>query len=98
MLLLLATYGVCFGLMNDKVPVVWRLRESWPFLNRMLSCSYCTGFHAGWAVQVVAWGVQGWPPSLMEGVVVGVGHGFAGAAFCYLAESVARWVDTQAGG
>lgn len=62
--LLLASYGICFGLMNDKA--TWltgplrklRLRvkpegdEEEPsestFFDRMLRCPYCTGFHTGW--------------------------------------------------
>jgi hypothetical protein len=41
---LLAFYAVTFGLMN-KVPVLYNRVN---VLDRMLECSYCTGFHAGW--------------------------------------------------
>jgi H+/Cl- antiporter ClcA len=60
LLLLLAAYGITFGLMNQKVAFLtdWlkalRFRvettdeESTTFFQRMLICPYCTGFHAGW--------------------------------------------------
>jgi hypothetical protein len=63
LLLLLAAYGITFGLMNQKVPFLTdRLKairfrvettdeESTTFFQRMLICPYCTGFHAGW----IAW-------------------------------------------
>jgi hypothetical protein len=63
LLLLLAAYGITFGLMNQKVPFLTdRLKairfrvettdeESTTFFQRMLVCPYCTGFHAGW----IAW-------------------------------------------
>ena len=53
---LLACYGITFGLMNDKVKFLTDLFQALPVLRdedgknifgRMLSCSYCTGFHAG---------------------------------------------------
>jgi hypothetical protein len=62
-LLLLAAYGITFGLMNQKVPgLTDRLKalsilveekegEKTTFFQRMLVCPYCTGFHAGW----IAW-------------------------------------------
>jgi hypothetical protein len=60
LLLLLAAYGITFGLMNQKAPFLTdRLKafsfrvekteeESTTFFQRMLVCPYCTGFHAGW--------------------------------------------------
>ena len=60
LLLLLAAYGITFGLMNQKVPgLTDRLKalsfrveekegEKTTFFQRMLVCPYCTGFHAGW--------------------------------------------------
>lgn len=60
---LVASYGLCFGLMNDKA---WFLTDRlrairlWvittpegdtTLFERMLRCPYCTGFHTGW----IAW-------------------------------------------
>jgi hypothetical protein len=65
LLLLLAAYGITFGLMNQKVPVLTdRLKairfrvettdeESTTFFQRMLVCPYCTGFHAGWLAWLI---------------------------------------------
>jgi hypothetical protein len=56
-------YGICFGLMNRKLPGFseWLIARQWrvegegedktTFFGRMLVCPYCTGFHAGW----IAW-------------------------------------------
>lgn len=64
-LLLLAAYGITFGLMNQKVPFLTdRLKalsfrvektdeESTTFFQRMLVCPYCTGFHAGWLAWLI---------------------------------------------
>tara|TARA_R110000824_G_scaffold132128_2_gene294392 strand:- start:578 stop:889 length:312 start_codon:yes stop_codon:yes gene_type:complete len=89
LVLLVASYGMCFGLMNEKLPVLsWILsrlpiarvgREN--FFERMFACSYCTGFHTGWitwaASRVIGSG------SLQEDVVGGVLFAFASSAFCY---------------
>jgi len=60
---MLASYGLCFGLMNDKARwLTDRLRalrirvrrqgedpsEETTLFDRMLRCPYCTGFHTGW--------------------------------------------------
>ena len=53
-------YGICFGLMNRKLPGFseWLIsrqirvegegEDKTTFFGRMLVCPYCTGFHAGW--------------------------------------------------
>ena len=60
--LLMASYGVCFGLMNDKVHILTRLAAWIPlwrddsghnFFQRMLFCAYCTGFHSGWVCWIL---------------------------------------------
>lgn len=77
---LLFAYGICFGLMN-KVDVLRKIA----FFDRMLSCSYCTGFHAGW----IAWGLSrafhGFDASV-QGVAPVVAWAFASSAFCYLSD------------
>jgi len=41
---LLFCYGLTFGMMNKTACIQNRVK----LLDSMLSCSYCTGFHAGW--------------------------------------------------
>lgn len=89
-LALLAAYGICFGLQN-KLPFLYRRH---PFLDALLKCSYCTGFHCGWLVWLLTWGVtgqmpaQGWfiPGSLIL-------WAFASAVTCYLLDTVASWLE-----
>ena len=42
--LLLAAYGLTFAIQH-KVP--W-IHDKSSFLDAMLACTFCTGFHAGW--------------------------------------------------
>lgn len=119
---LLASYGLCFGLMNDKARwLTDRLRalrirvrnegdEGQPdettFFGRMLHCPYCTGFHTGWMVWLVAVAVAGWPvpvewatEEVAFGVAANVGalvlFAFASSAFCYLADTGAQWLESS---
>lgn len=102
LLLLLAAYGLCFGLMNEKVSVVNRLlyalplfrREDGNFFERMFDCAYCTGFHAGWVVWTASrlGGVdpfRGWAVELTE---MGL-FAFASTAFCYSLDTGLRWLE-----
>lgn len=85
---LLLCYGLCFGLMN-KVDFI---RGKSSFLDRMLNCSYCTGFHAGWIGYSAAQLVKGVVPASMPEAVAIVGTaamwGFASSVFCYGADTV----------
>jgi len=96
---LLAAYGLCFALINDKIPLVCRFLRYSPTFNRMLSCTFCTGFHCGWIVlfaesqrHVLAGGdVPGW-----EGLPDLLLWGFAGAAFCYTVDTAVQWLELPA--
>ena len=103
LLMLIAAYGVCFGLMNEKVAFLNRVlyaiplsrREAGNFFQRMFRYSYCTGFHAGWMVWVV--GVL--PHFITAGLSVPemVGDAllaaFASSAFCYAADTIIQWFE-----
>lgn len=73
---LLASYGICFGLVN-KATFLRRVG----LLDRMLDCSYCTGFHAGWIASLVMLPIAGfeWPTLVLSA--------FASAAFCYIIDT-----------
>jgi hypothetical protein len=102
-LFLFTAYGVCFGLMNDKAPIIPAIRNlpilpdknGKTFFSRMLACPYCTGFHAGW----IAWIILRLQRHLMDetdvSMMIGdaLAHAFAASAFCYLADTVAQWVE-----
>lgn len=89
---LVLAYGLCFGLMNK----VDALRSpKWPlggFFSRMLDCSYCTGFHAGWLAWAITRPFQG-----LELTVAGVSPvlawAFASSAFCYLVDASSQMVE-----
>jgi hypothetical protein len=92
---LLVAYGICFGLQN-KVEVL--RSPKWPlggFFDRMLSCSYCTGFHAGW----LAWALSR-PFHGLELTVAGLSPvlawAFASAAFCFLADAASQAIERLA--
>jgi hypothetical protein len=82
---LLFAYGIAFGLMNK----VEALRSpKWPlgaFFDRMLSCSYCTGFHAGWLAWTLTRPVYGVDVSL-AGMAAMLAWAFSSSAFCFLVD------------
>jgi hypothetical protein len=90
---LLAMYGITFGAMNKAD----FLHGKHPFTDRLLACSYCTGFHAGWSVWLLTRPLhEGLNP--LEAVV----WAFAGAVTSYgldtalqLAESWVRKSDDE---
>lgn len=89
---LLAAYGLCFGLMNDKVgPVSHWLRAlpgRWgPLFQRMLDCSFCTGFHCGWLVYLVSGRADG-----LGGLVL---WALSASAFCYAMDAWVRWLECR---
>lgn len=101
---LLVSFGLCFGLQNKcrflysatyllaadaghTTPVLWR--------DRLLACTYCTGFHCGllvWAyrsfllpMRVPSWGDLLWAPI----------WAFASAAFCYAVDALIQMFEAS---
>jgi len=105
---LLASYAVCFGLVNDKAALItnplkklplFRAEDGENTFGRMLRCPYCTGFHAGWITYLVVSA----PVLLGEGdldalslVSEGIVFAFASCAFCYIADVTAQWLEETA--
>lgn len=87
---LLLAYGLCFGLMN-KVDL---LRKA-AFFDRMLSCSYCTGFHAGWLAWVLTRTVHGLPHTAQDALTP-ILWAFASSAFCFLVDAASQAVERVA--
>ena len=102
LLTIIAAYGICFGLMNDKAAFItgplrrvplFRDEHGQGFFARMLSCPYCTGFHAGyiaWAL-VHADAVLAAPSWGMVGDVLAAA--FASSAACYMLDITAEWIE-----
>lgn len=92
---LLLAYGLCFGLQNK----VEALRSpKWPlgaFFDRMLSCSYCTGFHTGWLAWLLTRPVYGLSLSV-SGVAPVLAWAFASSAVCYLLDVASQAVERAA--
>jgi hypothetical protein len=52
---LIAAFGICFGLQNDKALFLTKyIRKEGNFFDKMFDCSYCTGFHSGWIVWLLS--------------------------------------------
>ena len=96
----LVAYGLCFGLQN-KLPFLYseEYRESGEpqrFLDRLLHCTYCTGFHCGWLVWLLAWGVEGKPPAGDLGIPFSlVAWAFGTAGFCYAVDALVKWLEVH---
>ena len=103
-ILLLASYGLCFGLVNDKAKFLtdlakriplFRDEEDQTFFERMLLCPYCTGFHTGWIV----WCAVRLPEHVSAGTLDvslvggGLAFAFASSAFCYGADTLIQWFE-----
>lgn len=72
---LLVSFSLCFGLQQQKIPLISRvpLRGWW---GKLLSCSYCTGFHTGWITFLLLFGFN-W---------LVLPFSFCSAIFCYVAD------------
>ena len=87
---LLLCYGVCFGLMN-KVPF---LHGRSAFLDKMLKCSYCTGFHSGyisWFMNAVATCSDFGLHSLGQALV----WAFSSSAACFILDTTTQLLEKQ---
>ena len=93
-LFLLAAYGVCFGLQN-KISFIW---DRFDWLNKLLLCTYCTGFHAGWmvwAMLFVAEHLQIGTPVMWSRFGEVPVYAFASAAFGYMADAAGRLIEAR---
>lgn len=99
--LLVASYGLCFGLMNDKANFLTDKLKALPlfktekgtFFERMLICAYCTGFHTGWIIYCIALlhprVSMDWQSNVVEGLIIS----FASAIFCYSTDVIVQWFE-----
>ena len=63
--LLLASYGLCFALMNKakflQSPKFQEGNEPVTWLDLLLACAFCTGAHTGWMTWLAGWALVGSP-------------------------------------
>jgi hypothetical protein len=86
-LFLFAAYGLTFTVRSSKLfenPRAWVCSKSTFFLE-LLSCPFCTGFHAGYLI-FLGYHLSFHPVSFSILPLMLV-HGFAGAAFSYFLDT-----------
>jgi len=103
--LILASYGLTFGLMNDKAKLLTDLlkkiplfvREDRTFFDRMFVCPYCTGFHTGWMVYLLA-EVPGFVSGQAFDLSIGLGaalFALASSTSCYALDVAIQWFERE---
>ena len=94
------SYGLCFGFAN-KLPFLYSEKfleagENDSFLDRLLTCPYCLGFHCGWLSALMIWGAFSFPPLGWQTIAFGlVIAGFASSAWCYIVDTAARSLEGE---
>jgi len=105
LIMLLASYGLTFGLMNDKVKFLTDLLKKIPlfveggntFFERMFGCPYCTGFHTGWAIylflEIPVWVSGG--GDAVETAVPALAFALASSTACYALDVLIQWFERE---
>ena len=95
LLYLLVAYGITFGMQHKAL----FLRDKNDWIDRMLACTYCTGFHAGWITWI------GWKlkmifenPMSVFGITIVemVLFAMASAGFSYFFDTLIRLMESYA--
>lgn len=91
--LILLSFAICFGIQH-KIPF---LHKKHPTLDKMLKCTYCTGFHAGWITWLfVCLMEQKFPmESVVSNISAGIGFAFVSSISCYILDTLLRWVESH---
>jgi hypothetical protein len=77
---LLFCYALTFGLMN-KVTFIY---NRFTIIDKLLSCSYCTGFHSGWMLYFF----KGMSLEKFYDVKLLIYYAMVSASFCYFIDVV----------
>jgi len=83
---LFALYGLTFGFMN-KVSLI---HNRITLLDKLLQCSYCTGFHMGW---VYYWMKISYEPYNNWDWWHALCWGMMSAAWCYFADTTIQKIE-----
>lgn len=74
--------------MNDHVPLIRSFSSGdETYLQRLLSCPYCTGFHTGWITFLLGGGSLVGTEILL--------FSLASAVFCYFCDSLLDYLDSN---
>ena len=85
-LMLLASYGLCFTLINKL-----KFLRKVSFLNKMLECVFCTGWHTGWITHLCTM------PETVSFSQLFI-MAFASASFCYTVDTVIIYLEYKTAG
>ena len=88
LVMLLCAYGITFGLQNK----LGFLHSKFDLLDSLLRCTYCAGFHGGWITYILFSGIE----IKLDFLMAMIGFAFAASAFCYLADTLARLMESYA--
>ena len=89
---LMVAFGLCFTLQHKLPFLHGRLR----WLDALLGCTFCTGFHSGWLAWLVICGAKGaFPPMLWNFPLVLAVWCFASAAGCYCLDALTSWLESN---
>ena len=90
-LTLFCMYGIMFTLKEAQLPGLVQVRKflyRFGFFHKLLSCSFCTGFHAGWLTYLLLnhnlFAMQPWIDSACYILI----YSFVSATFCYLLDTI----------
>ena len=86
----IAIYGICFGLQH-KATILHGKSE---FIDKMLKCTYCTGFHCAWLVYVIFSLINSQQFELKLLVEMTM-FSFYGASMCYIIDTVIRYFESN---
>ena len=84
---ILTTYGITFGLQHKAYPLLSKNE----FMKKMLECTYCTGFHAGWISHLLLMKEE--PVLKWQFIAELISYGFAGAAAVYIIDTLITKVE-----
>jgi hypothetical protein len=82
---LLFCYALTFGLMNK----VTFLYDRFTITDKLLSCSYCTGFHSGWMLYFF----KGMSIEKFSDVKLLIYYAMISASFCYIADMFLVYIE-----
>ena len=88
---LLIAYAITFGMQNKAI----FLRNRHSVLDKMLHCTYCTGFHAGWITYLV-FVSPFWLNHTIDTVPSTIGFALASATFSYGLDTLIRLMESHA--